>query len=198
MSLILQRDGPDGKTFSGRSTGSPVRGTASYGVSSGLYVVMGVSGSGKSVIGAALAAALGLTFVEGDAYHPPENVDRMSRGIALTDADRAGWLHALAARIGVAATNGEGLVLTCSALRRSYRDILRAESPALRFVFLKGSRDLIAERLASRRGHFMPPSLLKSQLATLEEPSPDENAWVCDIDQSPQEIVAGLVARVSA
>lgn len=168
------------------------------GVNSGQYVVMGVSGSGKSLIGAALAGALGLTFVEGDAYHPPGNVDRMSRGIPLTDVDRAGWLRALAARIGDARTNGEGLVLTCSALKRSYRDILRAERGSLRFVFLRGSRDLIAERLAGRRGHFMPPSLLESQFATLEEPMPDEDAWVCDIDRSPQEIVAALVARAQA
>ena len=159
---------------------------------------MGVSGSGKSLIGAALADALGLTFVEGDSYHPPANVERMSRGIPLTDDDRVGWLRALAARIRDARINGEGLVLTCSALKRSYRDILRAESKSLRFIFLRGSRDLIARRLSARRGHFMPPSLLDSQLATLEEPSPDEDVWVCDIDQSPQEIVAALVARAKA
>lgn len=159
---------------------------------------MGVSGSGKSLIGAALADALGLTFVEGDSYHPPANVERMSRGIPLTDDDRVGWLRALAARIRDARINGEGLVLTCSALKRSYRDILRAESKSLRFIFLRGSRDLIARRLSARRGHFMPPSLLDSQLATLEEPSPDEDVWVCEIDQSPQEIVAALVARAKA
>ena len=156
---------------------------------------MGVSGSGKSVIGRALADALGLNFVEGDAYHPPENVERMSRGIPLTDADRAGWLRALAARIRKATINGEGLVLTCSALKRSYRDILRAESGSLRFVFLRGPRALIAERLAGRSGHFMPPSLLESQFATLEEPLPDEDVWVVDVNQSPQDIVAALVAR---
>jgi carbohydrate kinase (thermoresistant glucokinase family) len=88
--------------------------------------------------------------------------------------------------------------MTCSALKRSYRDVLRAASPELRFVFLKGQRPLVAERLAGRRGHFMPPSLLESQFAALEEPSPDEEAWVCDIRQSPQEIVDALVARASA
>jgi gluconokinase len=163
-----------------------------------LYVVMGVSGSGKSVIGAALARALDIEFVEGDEYHPPENVERMSRGIALTDEDRAGWLRALAARIREAKDAGTGLVVTCSALKRSYRDILRAEAPGLRFVFLQGQRTLIGERLAGRRGHFMPPSLLESQFATLEEPSLDESAWVCDVRQSPEDIVAALVARVSA
>jgi gluconokinase len=159
---------------------------------------MGVSGSGKSVIGAAFASALDVDFVEGDEYHPAENVDRMSRGIALTDEDRAGWLRALAARIREASDAGTGLVMTCSALKRSYRDILRAQSRDLRFVFLRGPKSLIAERLAGRRGHFMPPSLLESQFTTLEEPSPDEDAWVCDIKQSPQEIVAALVAHASA
>lgn len=159
---------------------------------------MGVSGSGKSLIGAALARELGVSFVEGDEYHPPENVERMSRGIPLTDRDRAAWLQALAARIRDATMKGEGLVLTCSALKRSYRDILRAESASLRFVFLSGPRTLIAERLAGRRGHFMPASLLESQLATLEEPSPDEGAWTCDITQSADDIVAALVARAQA
>lgn len=159
---------------------------------------MGVSGSGKSVIGAAFARALDTDFVEGDEYHPAENVDRMSRGIALTDEDRAGWLRALATRIRESKEAATGLVMTCSALKRSYRDVLRAESRRLQFVFLKGERALVAERLAGRRGHFMPPSLLESQFTTLEEPSPDEDAWVCDITQSPQEIVDGLVARASA
>ena len=158
---------------------------------------MGVSGSGKSLIGAALAHALGIDFVEGDKYHPAENVERMSRGVALTDADRVGWLRALAARIRQARDGGTGLVMTCSALKRSYRDLLRAEALELQFVFLHGPRALIAERIAGRRGHFMPPSLLESQFATLEEPSPDEHAWVCDIGQSPEDLVAALVARSS-
>jgi gluconokinase len=164
----------------------------------GIYVVMGVAGSGKSTVGAALARALGAEFVEGDAYHPPENVERMARGIPLTDADRAGWLRALAARLGEARRAGTGLVVACSALRRAYRDVLRAEAPDARFVFLHGPREVIAERLTSRRGHFMPPSLLDSQLATLEAPTPDEGAWGCDITASPQEIVATLTARASS
>jgi gluconokinase len=163
-----------------------------------LYVVMGVSGSGKSVIGAALARELGVGFVEGDSYHTGENVERMALGIPLTDEDRAGWLNALATRLREANDAETGLVMTCSALKRSYRDILRAGASDLHLVFLKGPRALIAERLAGRRGHFMPPSLLESQLATLEEPGPDERAWVCDIRQSPQDLVAALVARASA
>ena len=163
----------------------------------GLYVVMGVAGSGKSLIGAAFAQALGVDFVEGDAYHPAENVRKMAAGTPLTDADREGWLRALAARLGDAKRAGTGLVMSCSALKRSYRDLLRAQAPDLRFVFLKGPRALLAERLAGRRGHFMPASLLESQLATLEEPSPDEEAWLCDIRESPEAIVAGLVARAA-
>lgn len=164
----------------------------------GLYVVMGVSGSGKSLIGAALARALGTDFVEGDDYHSAENVQRMASGIPLTDEDRGQWLRSLAVRLGEAKDAGTGLVMTCSALKRSYRDVLRADAGELRFVFLRGPRALVAERIAGRRGHFMPPSLLESQLATLEEPSPDEHAWVCDIKESPEDLVAALVARASA
>jgi gluconokinase len=164
----------------------------------GLYVVMGVSGCGKSLIGTALARALDIDFVEGDDYHSAENVQRMSSGIALTDDDRAQWLRALAARLREAKDAGAGLVMTCSALKRSYRDVLRAGAGDVRFVFLRGPRALLAERIAGRRGHFMPPSMLDSQLATLEEPAPDEHAWVCDIRESPQDLVAALVVRASA
>jgi gluconokinase len=159
---------------------------------------MGVAGSGKSTVGTALAHALGADFVEGDDYHSAENVKRMASGIPLTDADRAGWLRALAARIRDSRDAGTGLVMACSALKRSYRDILRARAPELQFIFLRGAGALIAERLAGRHGHFMPSSLLESQLATLEEPSPDERAWVCDITESPRDLVAALVARASA
>ena len=159
---------------------------------------MGVSGSGKSMVGEALARALGVDFVEGDAYHPPENVERMARGIPLTDADRAGWLRALAARLRAGKDAGAGLVMTCSALKRSYRDVLHAGAPEVRFIFLRGPRTLIAERLAARRGHFMPASLLDSQFAALEEPSADEGAWVCDVRESPHDLVAALVARARA
>jgi carbohydrate kinase (thermoresistant glucokinase family) len=163
----------------------------------GLYVVMGVSGSGKSLIGAALARALGVDFVEGDTYHSAENVQRMKAGIALTDKDREQWLRSLAARLREARDAGTGVVMACSALKRSYRDMLRAAAKDLRFVFLRGERALIAQRLAGRTGHYMPASLLESQLATLEEPSPDEDAWVVDITDSPENVVAALVTYVS-
>ncbi len=158
---------------------------------------MGVAGSGKSLIGSTLARALGVDFVEGDDYHSIENVKRMARGTPLTDADRAEWLRALATRIRAAKDSGTGLVIACSALKRSYRDILRAEANEIQFIFLRGSRTLIMERLAHRRGHFMPPSLLESQLAILEEPSADEKVWMCDITQLPADIVDGLIARIS-
>ena len=165
-------------------------------VHTGLYVIMGVCGSGKSLIGAQLARELDIEFVEGDGLHPPDNVQRMATGIPLTDDDRRGWLSAIAARLREAKRARIGLVVSCSALKRSYRDLLRSVGEAeVRFVYLAGSRALFAERLAQRRGHFMPPSLLESQLSILEEPSPDERAWVCDISQAPDTIVADLVKR---
>lgn len=162
-----------------------------------VYVVMGVAGSGKSTVGAMLAHALGVDFVEGDEYHSRENVRRMAEGTPLTDADRLDWLRALAARIREAKDSGTGLVLTCSALKRSYRDILRAADPDLRLVFLKGSESLIARRIAERSGHFMPASLLGSQLAILEEPSSDEQTIVCDIVDPAQSIVDAIAAGAS-
>ena len=158
---------------------------------------MGVAGSGKSLIGERLASALDVPFVEGDDYHPSENVKKMSLGVPLSDEDRLPWLRALAKAIRDAKEAGTGLVLASSALKRSYRDLLREESgtPDLQFIYLKGPPALVAERLAGRRGHFMPPKLLDSQFAALEEPAPDEHAWVCDIRESPEEIVAALVAR---
>jgi len=166
----------------------------------GLYVVMGVSGCGKTRIGANFAKALGIPFIEGDDHHPPENVRKMSSGIPLTDADRAGWLQSLAAMIRDAKDAGSGLVLACSSLKRSYRDVLRAgASPEpLRFIYLRGTRELIGERLRARKGHFMPPALLESQFEALEEPTSDEGAWVRDIGGSAEETIAALVARASA
>jgi gluconokinase len=168
-------------------------------VHTGIYVIMGVCGSGKSLIGAQLARALDIDFVEGDGLHPPDNVQRMAAGTPLTDDDRRGWLIAIAARLREAKRAGMGLVVSCSALKRSYRDLLRSVGAAdVRFVYLAGSHALLAERMAQRRGHFMPPSLLDSQLAILEEPSPDERAWVCDIREAPDAIVADLVTRTAA
>ena len=167
-------------------------------IHTGLYVIMGVSGSGKSLIGAMFARALDVEFVEGDDLHPPDNVRRMAAGIPLTDDNRRGWLTKIAERLRDAKRAGLGLVVSCSALKRIYRDLLRSVAAAdLRFVYLAGSRELLAERLTNRRGHFMPPSLLESQLAILEEPSPDEHAWVCDIRGAPDAIVADLVRRAA-
>ncbi|MCC6927583.1 MAG: gluconokinase [Gemmatimonadaceae bacterium] len=160
-----------------------------------LLVLMGVAGAGKSTVGAALASALGVEFVEGDDLHPAENRARMSAGIPLTDADRAGWLRTLAEQLAQAHREGRGLVVACSALKRAYRDVLRAGAP-VRFVFLDGDRWLIAERLERRRGHFMPPALLDSQFATLEAPAPDEAAWRFDVSTPPDEIALEVVARL--
>jgi gluconokinase len=167
-------------------------------VHTGLYVIMGVSGSGKTLIGAMLARVLDVEFVEGDDLHPPDNVQRMAAGIPLTDENRRGWLTRIAERLRDAKRAGLGLVVSCSALKRIYRDLLRSAGASdVRFVYLAGSRQLLAERLANRRGHFMPASLLESQLAILEEPSPDEHAWVCDIRKTPDAIVADLVQRAA-
>jgi gluconokinase len=165
---------------------------------SALFVVMGVAGSGKSLIGASLANSLGVDFVDGDNYHSAANIERMSSGVPLTDDDRAQWLGTLAAKIRDARDSDAGIVVACSALKRRYRDILRAGAPDLKFIFLSGPGTLIAKRLANRSGHFMPPSLLDSQLAALEEPTPDENAWVCDIAKAPEELVAEIIARAKA
>jgi gluconokinase len=156
-------------------------------------VVMGVCGSGKSTVGRLLADALGLPFLEGDAFHPPDNVARMAAGVALTDEDRQGWLRTLAEHIGTARRDGKGAVLSCSALRRSYRDTLRSQAGGLAFVFLHGSPDLLARRMAGRTGHYMPTSLLDSQLATLEPPSDDERALTLDIARPPQELAQAAV-----
>jgi gluconokinase len=166
-------------------------------VKNGLYVVMGVAGSGKSVIGATLARSLNVAFIEGDDLHSAANVARMASGIPLTDDDRRDWLAALAEQIRQAKNAGVGLVVTCSALRRSYRDVLRGAASDVRFIFLDGPRALIAQRLQNRIGHYMPPSLLDSQFATLEVPMADERVWKFAIASSPEQIVAEILARVA-
>jgi carbohydrate kinase (thermoresistant glucokinase family) len=145
------------------------------------WVVMGVSGCGKSEVGKRLAAALDVRFLEGDAWHSAANVAKMAAGVPLDDADRADWLHALQAEIALARTRGEGLVLACSALKRRYRDLLRAADPALRFAHLSGPRELIAKRMRARAGHYMPASLLDSQLRDLEPLQADEEGVLLDL-----------------
>lgn len=153
-------------------------------------VVMGVASSGKTTIGAELAKRLGVPFTEGDGLHAAESVAKMSAGIALTDADRWPWL----ARVGATLRGSRGHVISCSALKRSYREaIVRSAGRPLKFVYLRGSEPLLRQRIAARRAHFMPPSLLASQLATLEAPGPDEDAVTLDIDQTPEAIVAAAL-----
>lgn len=154
-------------------------------------VVMGVSGCGKSTVGRQLADALGVPYLEGDAFHPPENVARMAAGVALTDDDRRGWLQALADQLGAAQRRGQAIVLSCSALKRAYRDQLRSQAPGLRFIHLTGSAELLAQRVAARQHAYMPPSLLSSQLAALEPPGDDECALTLDVARSPGVLVHG-------
>jgi gluconokinase len=144
-------------------------------------VVMGVSGCGKTTVGEQLAAALGWSFAEGDRYHPQANIDKMATGIPLTDEDRWPWLRILADRIGAEERAGRSSVLTCSSLRRSYRDLLRSGGGRVRFVHLHGTREVLAGRLGARTGHFFPSDLLDSQLTTLEPLDADEDSIVVDV-----------------
>jgi len=153
-----------------------------------IIVVMGVSGCGKTTVGRMLGEALGWPFFDADDFHPEANVAKMRAGIPLTDDDRWPWLDRLVAEMGAIDHRGDHAVLGCSALRQAYRDRL-ARAGDVRFVYLKGDRDTIAARLASRSGHYMPPTLLDSQLATLEEPT---DAIVVDIRLSAEEQVAAI------
>jgi gluconokinase len=153
-------------------------------------LLMGVSGSGKTTLGPLLAEGLGVRFADADDFHPPDNVAKMARGEALTDADRAPWLDAIGAWLAAQ----PGGVAGCSALKRAYRDRLRAVVPGLRLVFLHGDAGLIAARQAVRPGHFMPASLMASQFATLEPPAPEEGAVTLDIGEPPAALVARALA----
>ncbi len=146
---------------------------------------MGVSGCGKTTVGEGLAAALGWPFDEGDRYHLPASIEKMSAHIPLTDADRWPWLEKLAELIGGHEAAGESSVLACSSLKRAYRDVLRSGAPRVRFVHLHGSFEVLADRLAGRKGHFFPADLLKSQFATLEPLDPDEDGIVVDVALDP-------------
>jgi gluconokinase len=153
-------------------------------------VVMGVSGSGKTTLAESLAERLGWEFQEGDDLHPPENVAKMSRGEPLTDEDRRPWLEAIGRWLDGRRAAGSHAVVTCSALRRSYRDLLRVDRPRLVFCHVTASAELIAHRLEHRRGHYMPASLLPSQLATLEPLGADEPGVTVSADGSPEQVLA--------
>ncbi|HLX01171.1 MAG TPA: gluconokinase [Trinickia sp.] len=160
-----------------------------------IFIVMGVSGAGKTRIGELLAERLSCSFTDGDAFHSEANKEKMHRGIPLTDDDRWPWLKAIRAAIEVKERAGETAVFTCSSLKRSYRDVLRDSDEDVRFVYLNGTLDVLKARLGARSGHFFDPSLLQSQLDTLEVPGPDEAIEV-SIDQTPEQIVDSVVAQI--
>jgi len=158
---------------------------------------MGVSGCGKSTVGALLAQALSAEFVEGDSLHPASNVAKMAAGNPLTDGDREGWLQTIAAQLGTAHDAGRSLVISCSALKRAYRDTLRATAPDLRFVYLRGDFDLLGARVAARSGHYMPASLLASQFAALQEPTEDEHPITLDCRLEPEQLASQAFAALT-
>ena len=162
-----------------------------------VLVVMGVSGSGKSTVAERLAARLGWRFEDGDKYHPPANVAKMSAGQPLTDEDRWPWLQAIADEIDCLSAAGQRAVVACSALKRAYRDILVHGRDDIRIVFLNGTQDLIADRLAARKGHFMPPGLLASQFRTLEPPQPGEHPIAVSIEATVEAIVDDIIRQLN-
>jgi carbohydrate kinase (thermoresistant glucokinase family) len=162
-----------------------------------VVIVMGVSGCGKSTVGAILARRLQWEFEDADWFHPAANVDKMHNGIALTDEDRGPWLDAIAAWIDKTRRSGGHGVITCSALKRRYRDVLIGDRVDVGLVYLKGDETLIARRIAIRHEHFMPRSLLHSQFEALEEPGPDENPIIVSIEPKPREIVARILSALN-
>jgi gluconokinase len=161
-----------------------------------IIVVMGVSGSGKSTVARLLAEKLSCSMLEGDDLHSAENIRRMESGKALDDADRSPWLLAIAQHIASASRDGRSLVVSCSALKRRYRDVLRQGDPRLILVFLAGDPRLIGQRMSRRQDHFMPNTLLDSQFADLESPGPDEHAIRCDIAENPRDIVESVIGTL--
>ena len=157
---------------------------------------MGVSGSGKSTVGEDLAQHLHAAYQEGDSLHPAANVDKMSHGIPLTDADRRPWLQAIAAVIDGWLERHEAGVVTCSALKRAYRNILIGDRDGVALVYLEGSHELISQRMAARHGHFMPTALLDSQFATLEPPTADEKPITVSVDAPPDAIVEAVIKQL--
>jgi gluconokinase len=162
-----------------------------------VLVLMGVSGCGKTSVAAILSGRLGWAFEEGDSLHPPANVEKMKSGHPLTDADRAPWLARVADWVDERLDAGENGIVTCSALKRSYRSLIARRGRGVLFVYLAGSRETIAARLASRMGHYMPASLLASQFADLEEPTADEPAIRVDIGPPPADIAQTIVDRLA-
>jgi carbohydrate kinase (thermoresistant glucokinase family) len=163
-----------------------------------VVIVMGVSGSGKSSIAEGVRDELGWSFQEGDALHPPANIQKMHAGIALTDEDRAPWLAAIKRWIDARLVTGESGLVTCSALKRAYRDFLIGGRSEVRVLYLKASRDVLEARVKDRPDHFMPASLLDSQLATLEEPSAEERPLVVGVDGSKAESIEAAVKAIEA
>ena len=161
-----------------------------------VLLLMGVSGCGKTTIGAALAERLGWAFLEGDALHPPANVAKMAAGTPLEDADRWPWLRAIAARIDAWRSAGTSGVVACSALKRAYRDVLIGDRGDVRLVYLRGDKDVIAARLAARKGHFMPPGLLDSQFKTLEPPQPAERPITVSIEPPVEAIIDDIIRQL--
>ena len=159
-------------------------------------VVMGVSGSGKTTVAELLAKQLGWPFMEGDRLHPPANVEKMRQGIPLTDADRVPWLDRIGKELKSWGAEGKSGVLTCSALKRAYRDRIHSARPDVRFVYVKGSETLIEARVAARHHEYMPASLLRSQFDTLEEPTPDEPVVTIDAGGNPDTEVAAVIAAL--
>ncbi len=161
-----------------------------------IVLLMGVSGCGKTTVGHRLAARLGCRYQEGDALHPPANVAKMAGGTPLTDADRTPWLAAVAAWIDARQAAGESGIISCSALKQAYRQLLIGDRNDVYLVYLKGTREQLTRRLAGRSGHFMPPNLLASQLATLEEPTAAEQPLVVTIDQPVDAIVTAIAGGI--
>jgi gluconokinase len=163
-----------------------------------VVIVMGVSGSGKSTIGSLLAGRLQWEFEDGNWFHPAANVEKMHKGIPLTDEDRWPWLHAIQAWIDKTRGEGGHGVIACSVLKRRYRDVLIGDRADVSLVYLRGSEELIARRIATRHEHFMPPSLLHSQFTALEEPLPDENPITISIEPRPSQIVTQILSALKA
>lgn len=166
------------------------------GVPAQVLVVMGVSGVGKTTVARALSRELGWPLRDGDEFHPPSNIAKMRAGTPLEDRDRWPWLEAIAAWLDDCRSRGTPGIVTCSALKRRYRDILIGGRDRVRLVFLDGEEALIRARLAARTGHFMPPSLLPTQFAALEAPGADENPITVSVDQSPEAISAFVIAEL--